>query len=91
LNWDDPTERSIALESILNALDRLESELQKKTEDSALTDAQEVLEVARQIQSQNVTIDEIGQPILSKGVAKDRRISIEDPDMRHGRSAVLTF
>ena len=30
LNWDDPTERSIALETILNALDRLESELQKK-------------------------------------------------------------
>lgn len=88
MNWDDPTERSIALESILKALeDRLESELQKKTEDSALTDAQEVLEVARQIQSQNVTIDEIGQPILSKGVAKDRRISIEDPDMRHGRKS----
>ncbi|NMF63770.1 hypothetical protein DP113_29270 [Brasilonema octagenarum UFV-E1] len=42
--------------------------------------------MARQIQLQNVTIDEIGQPILSKGVAKARRISIEDPpDMRHGR------
>ncbi|MDF5723392.1 MAG: hypothetical protein PUP91_23555 [Rhizonema sp. PD37] len=59
----------------------------KKTEDSALTEAQEVLDVARQIQSQNVTIDDLGQPILSKGVAKDRRISIEDPDMRHGREA----
>jgi hypothetical protein len=87
LNWDDLTERSIALETILNALDRLESQLEKKTEHEELTDAQEVLEVARQIQSQNVTIDEIGQPILSNGVAKDRRISIEDPDMRHGRKS----
>ncbi|NMG07910.1 hypothetical protein DP117_13820 [Brasilonema sp. UFV-L1] len=31
--------------------------------------------MARPIQSQNVTIDEIRQPILSKGVAKNRRIS----------------
>ncbi len=51
----------------------------------------EALLVARQIQNQDVTIDSQGQPQLRKGVAKDRRISIEDPDMRHGRSAVLTF
>lgn len=30
MNWDNPTERSIALETILNALDQVESELQKK-------------------------------------------------------------
>jgi hypothetical protein len=31
LNWDDPTERKQALELILNTLDTVESELQKKT------------------------------------------------------------
>ncbi|MBW4625411.1 MAG: hypothetical protein KME49_07880 [Brasilonema octagenarum HA4186-MV1] len=41
--------------------------------------------MARQIQSQDVTIDSSGKPTLVKGVAKDRRISIEDSDMRHGR------
>jgi len=34
-----------------------------------------------------VTLDSQGVPILSKGVAKDRRISVEDPDMRHGRKS----
>ena len=29
----------------------------------------------------------MGVPKLTKGVAKDRRISIEDPDMRHGRKS----
>ena len=60
---------------------------QESTEHGALNDTQEVLKVARQIQSQNITIDEIGQPILGKGVAKNRRISIDDPDMRHGRKS----
>ena len=45
------------------------------------------LDVARVIESQNVTFDSQGVPSLSKGVAKDRRISIEDPDMRHGRKS----
>ena len=49
--------------------------------------AQQTLDVARVIESQNVTFDSQGVPSLSKGVAKDRRISIEDPDMRHGRKS----
>lgn len=49
--------------------------------------ARETLDVARVIQSQNVIVDSLGVPTLSKGVAKDRRISIEDPDMRHGRKS----
>ncbi len=49
--------------------------------------AQETLDVARVIESQNLTFDSQGVPSLSKGGAKDRRISIEDPDMRHGRKS----
>ena len=49
--------------------------------------AKETLDVARVIASQNVTFDSQGVPSLSKGVAKDRRISIENPDMRHGRKS----
>ncbi|WP_293356472.1 hypothetical protein [Microcoleus sp. CAWBG51] len=49
--------------------------------------SQETLNVARVIESQNVTFDSQGVPSLSKGVAKNRRISIEDPDMRHGRKS----
>ncbi len=32
-------------------------------------------------------VDEQGQAHLIKGVAKDRRISIEDAQMRHGRKS----
>ena len=87
LNWDDPTEREQALLLILNTLDTVESWLQKKTHSNDNQPARESLEVARQIQSQDVSIDAKGNPRLTKGVARDRRISVEDPDMRHGRKS----
>ena len=87
LNWDDPTERSYALFVILNALDTIESSVEKKTDSQQLKPVKETLEVARIVQTQDVTINSLGQPILKTGVAKDRRISIEDADMRHGRKS----
>ena len=38
-----------------------------------------------QVQTQDVTTDVQGQAGLRQGVARDRRISVEDADMRHGR------
>lgn len=49
--------------------------------------AKETLDVARVIESQNVTFDSQEFPSLSKGVAQDRRISIEEPDRGHGRKS----
>ena len=45
------------------------------------------LAVAAQVRAQDVTVDAAGQPVLRQGVAKDRRISVEDADMRHGRKS----
>lgn len=43
------------------------------------------LATAQQIQAQDVETRADGTPTLRRGVARDRRISIEDPQMRHGR------
>jgi len=45
------------------------------------------LAAARHVRAQNVTSNEAGEPMLIKGVAKGRRISIEDAEMRHGRKS----
>ncbi|MEG4912677.1 IS1182 family transposase [Microcoleus sp. B7-D4] len=87
LNWDDPIERQNALSIILNSLDSVEEWMQCQSDCDEIEVAQETLDIARFIESQNVTLDSQGTPILTKGVAKDRRISIEDPDMRHGRKS----
>ena len=43
--------------------------------------------MAEQVRAQDVTVDAAGQPVLRQGVAKDRRISVADADMRHGRKS----
>jgi transposase len=42
--------------------------------------------VARQVRDQDADLSGPA-PALRQGVAKDRRISVEDPDMRHGRKS----
>jgi len=87
LNWDNPVERQNALLIILSSLNSVEEWMQSQPDCDEFEVVQETLDVARVIESQNVTFDSQDVPSLSKGVAKDRRISIEDPDMRHGRKS----
>jgi hypothetical protein len=87
LNWDNPVERQNALLIILSSLNSVEEWMQSQPDCDEFEVVQETLDVARVIESQNVTFDSQGVPSLSKGVAKDRRISIEEPDMRHGRKS----
>jgi Transposase domain (DUF772)/Transposase DDE domain len=87
LNWDNPLERQNALSIILNSLDSVEEWLKSQSNCNNFELAQETLDVARVIEAQNVTLDHQGVPILIQGVATDRRISIEDAEMRHGRKS----
>ncbi|MGK7878069.1 MAG: IS1182 family transposase [Xenococcaceae cyanobacterium] len=89
LNWDDPVARTQALSTILQALDEVESwvEQQASLEEKTTTKVKESLKVARQVEAQDVEVTEDDCPKLRKGVAKDRRITIEDAQMRHGRKS----
>lgn len=89
LDWDDPDERKEALSTILEALNSVESWVEQKNDldPKIITQAKNSIEDARQIEAQDVEVAPDGSPKLIKGVAKDRRISIEDEDMRHGRKS----
>ncbi len=45
------------------------------------------MRAAQQVHQQDVEVTEAGSVALRKGVAKDRRITIEDAQMRHGRKS----
>ena len=87
LDWDEPQARSMALSTILQALNSIESWVEQRADldDKTTTQVNKSLLDARQIETQDVEEASDGSPKLRKGVAKDRRISIEDEDMRHGR------
>jgi len=82
-DWDQCEQRDEALRLILQAVETWVQTLPQ--EEGEL--AQPSLEVAQHVQAQDVQIDEKGKVSLIKGVAKDRRISIEDAEMRHGRKS----
>src|SRR5215470_3257670 len=88
LDWDDRQARGQALRQVIETLERVEQWIASKpeliTEESIVPAC---LKTAQQVRTQDVTTNEAGEPTLIKGVAKDRRISIEDAEMRHGRKS----
>ncbi len=85
-DWDQVTSREEALGLILNVLHAVETWVQTLPQEEADL-AQPPLKIAQQIKAQDVETNEDGKPRLIKGVAKDRRISVEDAEMRHGRKS----
>ncbi len=85
LNWENPDERNLALGMVLQVLSQVEAHLDKMPENQSHPVVRSSLETARQIKTQDVELDEQGEVKLRKGVAKNRRITIEDEEMRHGR------
>jgi len=91
VDWTDPKARRRFLAEIVTDAEQLldlvrgtRSELTKDSpEDQALVAATELL---ARILGQDIERDEHG-PRLKRGVAPDRLISVQDPEMRHGRKS----
>src|SRR5437660_2836028 len=86
-DWDDPTQCEQALGVVLAALAAVERWLEPAPEGHDEPVVALSLTAAKQVQEQDVQVSEQGSAALRKGVAKDRRISIEDAQMRHGRKS----
>jgi hypothetical protein len=88
LDWDDPNAQQQALTSILDALQTVEQWLDTQPlEPETASRAVASVAVAQQVCTQDLTTTPDGTPTLRHGVAEDRRISIEDAEMRHGRKS----
>ena len=88
LDWDDPTARDQALGMVLDALAAFEGWLDGHA--AVVADQPQVLvnlAAAEQVRAQDVVTSVTGTPTLRQGVAEDRRISLEDAAMRHGRKS----
>ena len=86
-DWDDPQAREQALVVVLETLNVVERWLDSQPEGSDAPVVHYSMAAAQQVEQQDVEFTETGHPALRKGVAKDRRITIEDAQMRHGRKS----
>jgi hypothetical protein len=96
LDWGEPSARERALGLVLEEVGRWQRWLeQQHTWAAQDPPIKEVMETITQIIAQDTEPDpdgELGGKRIKKHVAPDRRISIEDKDMRHGRkSSSKTF
>jgi transposase len=91
IDWDDPNERRRFLREVVGDADRvLELVRQARgrrepdsAEDRALAEAAGLLS---RVLAQDIERGEDG-PDLHQGVARDRVVSVHDPEMRHGRKS----
>ena len=96
LDWGAPTARANALRLVLEEVERWQNWLAQQQRLAAQeSPIQDVMETIEQMVAQDTEPDPEGGPgarRLTQHVAPDRRISIEDADMRHGRkSSSKTF
>lgn len=92
INWDNKSEREAFLAGIVGDAKRLlliakQVRAELGPEHPLDGDIKASAELLCQLLAQDIETDETGAPKLKEGVAKDRRPSATDPEMRHGRKS----
>jgi Transposase DDE domain/Transposase domain (DUF772) len=88
LDWSDPDEKASAIPTIIEQLTSLEHWISARLPDELThPPLNDHVATLRQIIGQDLEPDPdgSGRMRIRRGVAEDRRVSIEDSDMRHGR------
>lgn len=87
VDWGDDDDKHEALNRLLKQLDALSAWLKRELPEEIKKPPLDAhVETLARIREQNIEPDpDGGGQRIREGVAPDRRVSIEDPDMRHGR------
>ena len=89
VDWDDPAQKKEALNRLLGQMKALQEFLERELRhDLEKPPLKEQWATVQQIVAQDIEPDPDGAGArIRKGVAKERRISIRDKEMRHGRKS----
>jgi hypothetical protein len=92
IDWDDASAKQQALQRLLGQVRSLEHFIEGElAEHASQPPLSEQLSTLREIIDQDTEPEPDGSgPRIKQGVAKERRISVRDPAMRHGRKSKQT-
>ena len=85
VDWNNPSEKVTALVKLVGQVDSLADWVEREFADSMEKPLTHHIEALQRIKAQNVDQPEADDAQMHDGVAKDRQVSVEDPEMRHGR------
>jgi hypothetical protein len=87
IDWSDPKQKAAAIEVLERQVASLERWVEKHLDDAVSRPLTPYLEAITQVRAQDLEPTPQGGVQIRQGVAPDRRISIEDAEMRHGRKS----
>lgn len=89
VEWSDPDAKAGALNRLVRQLDSLQAFIQRRLpEEMRRPPLKEHVDALAQLRAQDLEPDPGGGGTrIREGVAEDRRVSIEDGEMRHGRKS----
>ncbi|WP_437609950.1 IS1182 family transposase [Sorangium sp. So ce834] len=87
LDWSDPKQKSAAIQILERQVSSLQQWVDRHLDDVVEQPLRFYLDAAIQVRDQDLETTEDGTVRIRQGVAPDRRVSIEDAEMRHGRKS----
>ena len=87
VDWSDPKQKALAVQVVEQQVSSLQRWVELHVGEEASEPLQPYLDAAAQVHRQDLEADGEGGVRSRDGVAPDRRCSIADPEMRHGRKS----
>jgi hypothetical protein len=86
IDWSDPRQKATAIQIVERQVESLVRWVERHLDDVVEAPLQSLLDAVTTVREQDLEKAD-GVVRIRQGVAKDRRISIEDAEMRHGRKS----
>jgi hypothetical protein len=87
IDWSDPKQKAMAIEVVERQVSSLQRWVDRHLEDVVLEPLRPYIDAITQVRDQDLESSNNGAIQIRKGVAAERRISIQDVEMRHGRKS----
>jgi hypothetical protein len=87
IDWSDAKQKAAAIEVIERQVSSLQQWVERHLDEAVSAPLQPYIDAITQVRTQDLEVTKGGDVSIREGVAPDRRISIEDSEMRHGRKS----
>lgn len=87
IDWSDAKQKAAAIEVVERQVSSLQQWVERHLDDAVSAPLQPYIDAITQVRAQDLEVTKDGDVSIREGVAPDRRISVEDSEMRHGRKS----
>lgn len=87
IDWSDPKQKAMAVEVVERQVSSLQRWVDRHLDDVVHEPLRPYIDTLTQVRAQDLEFTPDGGTRIRQGVAPDRRISVQDSEMRHGRKS----